>query len=621
MKKLLKTISLIIASIIFLLILTAFSILCTMGVVYLINYEDPTPATSTNATLTEATPLDTTSESPADQSTAPTDTDNDPIAVLKAKTMYAQSKATVYATDEKNAKRIGTLKKGEKVTAYINESLDRNAMTLIKTDTLSGYVKLSLLADKKPEKNPSSKHESSASSEATAGESTTSESKPDTGSKPSSSSASSSQTGGANLGNSEPSGSAASIINGASLHPMKTNNPKLDSLVQKVLASCTTSNMSTYEKVKAVYNYIIKHTTYKQNIISIEQVHSFVGDHPYLTYNDSYVAYDAYVLLSTGYGVCDNYAAAFTVLTRAIGLESYRVGGQVESYSGGYTGHAWNNVKINGKMYLFDAQIEDNDFDRNGSIRYIYFCRTDSELAGMYRYDSYHTPESFGNFALASTLKVKSTVKFGDKKVSVTNSQMKPNSSFFSSSNESDETLEYVGQKLPKLSVTFDIVSGTAPYKLTFTVTRYKTGVPTTLYTDSKTINYGSHTFSYTPDEFGDYEVSYSLSDNSGREISKSINAYSVSDAPIKVEGITIEQFEDSFIVTVLYSGGGMGVTCDVSITDSKGQEVKSTSICSANSFLFPLKRGRTYTITASATDSNGNRDELTQKCVAKNTR
>lgn len=616
MKTFFKRVSLIIASILFLLILTTFSILCTIGVIYFVNYKDPSPATSTNATQTDATPLNATPDSPTEQNITPTDADSIPIVALKVKTMYAQSKTAVYSTGEKGAEKIGTLKAGEEVVAYINEALGKNAMTLIETDTLSGYVKLSLLADKKPEDKASSKPESNTSSEGTV-----SESNADASSQANSSTASSSQTSNSQSYNSQASSSVASIINSASLNPMKTNNAKLDKLVQRVLASCTTSNMSTYEKVKAVYDYIIKHTTYKQNITSIESVHAFVGNSPYITYNDSYVAYDAYVLLSTGYGVCDNYAAAFTVLTRAIGLESYRVGGQVESYSGGYTGHAWNNVKINGKMYLFDAQIEDNDFDRNGSIRYIYFCRTDNELAGVYQYDSYNTPESFGNFALASELKVKSTVKFGDKKISATNTQMKPNSSFFSSSDYSDEMLEYIGQTLPKLSVTFDIISGTAPYKLTFTVTRYKTGVPTTVHTDSKTINYGSHTFSYTPDEFGDYEVSYSLSDNSGREISKSINAYSVSDAPIKVEGITIEQFEDSFIITVLYSGGGMGVRCDVSVKDSKGQEVKSTSICSANSYLFPLKKGSTYTITATATDSNGNRDELTQKCVAKNTR
>lgn len=611
MKTFLKNIPLIIASILFLLILTTFSVLCAIGVIYFINDKDPSPATSTNATQTDATPFNATPNSPTEQNITPTDADSIPIAALKIKTMYIQSKTAVYSTGEKDAEKIGILQSGEEVVAYINEALGKNAMTLIETDTLSGYVKLSLLADKRPEDKSSDNPGSNTSSKGTV-----SESSADTSSQADSSTSGSSQTS-----NSQAGSSVASIINSASLNPIKTNNAKLDKLVQKVLASCTTSNMSTYEKVKAVYDYIIKHTTYQQNIISIENVYAFVGNSPYLTYNDSFIAYDAYVLLSTGYGVCDNYAAAFTVLTRAIGLDSYRVGGQVESYSGGYTGHAWNNVRINGKMYVFDAQIEDNDFDRNGSIRYIYFCRTDSEFAGMYQYDSYNIPESFGKFALASMLKIKTTVKFGDKKLSAADTQMKPNSSFFSSFEYSDETLEYLGQKLPKLSVTFNIVSGTAPYKLTLTVNRYKTGVPTTLFNDSKTINYGSYTFSYTPDEFGDYEVIYSLSDNSGREISKNVWAYSVSDAPIKVECITIEQFEDSFIITVLYSGGGMAVSCDVCVKDSKGQEVKSTAICSANSYLFPLKKGSTYTITATATDSNGNRDELTQKCVANNTR
>ena len=63
--------------------------------------------------------------------------------------------------------------------------------------------------------------------------------------------------------------------------------------------------------------------------------------------------------LSTGKGVCDNYAALLMILTRRIGFDAYVVGGSVNKVGGGTTGHAWVMIKAGGTYYIFEA-IEEN---------------------------------------------------------------------------------------------------------------------------------------------------------------------------------------------------------------------------------------------------------------------
>ena len=77
------------------------------------------------------------------------------------------------------------------------------------------------------------------------------------------------------------------------------------------------------------------------------------------------------------------------VMTRAIGLDCYYVQGKTNNVSGGYSGHVWNNMLINGVLYTFDVQVEDNITDRNGGVNtYTRFCKTDAQMDGRLIYFS-----------------------------------------------------------------------------------------------------------------------------------------------------------------------------------------------------------------------------------------
>ncbi len=170
------------------------------------------------------------------------------------------------------------------------------------------------------------------------------------------------------------------LINSVALNPITTGYEDLDNKVSSILAGI---GGSTYDRLKGVYDYLINNTYYGGGIY-------YEGDVAYLMNNYHFYRQDALYVLSaislfdTGYGVCDNYAAAFLVLTRAIGLDSYVVEGQTSSSSGGMTSHAWNVININGTYYIFDAQVEDNITGRLGYNGYFRFFMTYEELPGKY---------------------------------------------------------------------------------------------------------------------------------------------------------------------------------------------------------------------------------------------
>ena len=74
-------------------------------------------------------------------------------------------------------------------------------------------------------------------------------------------------------------------------------------------------------------------------------------------------------------------------MTRAIGLETYLQNGQTSSSKGGFTGHTWCTIMINGVPYLFDPQVEDN-IAKGGAIYYYRFCQPYDSGTGKNNYIS-----------------------------------------------------------------------------------------------------------------------------------------------------------------------------------------------------------------------------------------
>ena len=160
------------------------------------------------------------------------------------------------------------------------------------------------------------------------------------------------------------------LLNNAELYPTATGADYCDDVVQDTLARITADNMSTYDKVRACYDYLVNTCSYGDNVLRLD-------------FPEANGTARAYGMLVGYVGACDDYSCAFAALTRAIGLNCYTVYGQTARADGGYTGHIWCVIAVDGVEYVFDPQIDDNI----GADVYYRFCVTYDETPGSY-YDS-----------------------------------------------------------------------------------------------------------------------------------------------------------------------------------------------------------------------------------------
>jgi len=126
--------------------------------------------------------------------------------------------------------------------------------------------------------------------------------------------------------------------------------------VASVLANVSPEEMSDFQKVKFVNDYIVKSTAYSTDT--------------------SASPHSAYAVLQEHKGVCQGYALLALKMLQALGVETQYVVGEV--YTGG---HAWNLVKVDGEWYHLDTTWNDPTPDRQNVVRYEYFLIDDATMA------------------------------------------------------------------------------------------------------------------------------------------------------------------------------------------------------------------------------------------------
>lgn len=187
--------------------------------------------------------------------------------------------------------------------------------------------------------------------------------------------------------------SLKSQINSLPLYPVKTGYVALDNKVQSIFKSIFKSGYTTYDKLKAVYDYELFNFSYEYISLTSKQQKDFYdnsGNKEPESYYDCRLAERAYATLMNNKGVCYNYAAVFTVMMRAIGLECFSIDGTSTYADGHWDVHTWNNIIVNGKYLIFDAQVDDNIYNKVG---YKYIERfglkdSDSLATENYKYKS-----------------------------------------------------------------------------------------------------------------------------------------------------------------------------------------------------------------------------------------
>ena len=178
---------------------------------------------------------------------------------------------------------------------------------------------------------------------------------------------------------------AVALLNSIELEPRATGDEELDILIEEILDEILTPEMDTYEKVKACYDYLTGNMTYSWSYGRYSKnIMGTTANAMFQQYNTKLYGYGA-MALSTNTGQCNDYAAAFILLTRAVGLDTYLVNGKTLSAGGGYIRHYWAEMIVDGERYLFDPQLEQS-LGRYSKGPYSVFCKTYAEVGGRYIY-------------------------------------------------------------------------------------------------------------------------------------------------------------------------------------------------------------------------------------------
>lgn len=121
---------------------------------------------------------------------------------------------------------------------------------------------------------------------------------------------------------------------------------------RRILSSLGTGDMSDYDKIKTIYRYIARNTSYAD---SISNQHVFT----------------AYGALIDHVAVCQGYSQLFYRMMRESGIDCRIISGTSNNEN-----HAWNIVKLGGIYYLMDVTWDSS----LGNNSMIYFLRGSKDL-------------------------------------------------------------------------------------------------------------------------------------------------------------------------------------------------------------------------------------------------
>lgn len=175
------------------------------------------------------------------------------------------------------------------------------------------------------------------------------------------------------------------------------------------LSYIVSDDMSEYEKVHAIYDYIIYNVRYDHDCANAED--KYVSGN--LSLNEKMKYYGYYlegIFLNKFYkkdmhAVCDGKSKAFVLMCGIEGITAVRISGEASSDGKNFGGHAWNKVllDLNGtgdkEWYFVDTTWGDVGDDSKEFLSHAYFLLSDDETANTHREKTGHGyPKAEGKF-------------------------------------------------------------------------------------------------------------------------------------------------------------------------------------------------------------------------------
>lgn len=175
------------------------------------------------------------------------------------------------------------------------------------------------------------------------------------------------------------------------------------------LSYIVSDEMSEYEKVHAIYDYIIYNVRYDHDCANAED--KYVSGN--LSLNEKMKYYGYYlegIFLNKFYkkdmhAVCDGKSKAFVLMCGIEGITAVRISGKASSDGKNFGGHAWNKVllDLNGtgdkEWYFVDTTWGDVGDDSKEFLSHAYFLLSDDEVKNTHVENPGHDyPKAEGKF-------------------------------------------------------------------------------------------------------------------------------------------------------------------------------------------------------------------------------
>lgn len=189
----------------------------------------------------------------------------------------------------------------------------------------------------------------------------------------------------------------------------KENLQQIYNNAKDALSYIVSDEMSEYEKVHAIYDYIIYNVRYDHDCANAED--KYVSGN--LSLNEKMKYYGYYlegIFLDKFYkkdmhAVCDGKSKAFVLMCGIEGITAVRISGEASSDGKNFGGHAWNKVllDLNGtgdkEWYFVDTTWGDVGDDSKEFLSHAYFLLSDDEVKNTHVEKTGHDyPKAEGKF-------------------------------------------------------------------------------------------------------------------------------------------------------------------------------------------------------------------------------
>jgi hypothetical protein len=143
---------------------------------------------------------------------------------------------------------------------------------------------------------------------------------------------------------------------------------EIEKVVDKIYNENITNDMTSYEKIKVIHDYIINNTKY-----DVERNE---------TGSSKYASYKAYGTLIEGYATCSGYTDAMAIFLERMNIKNYKIATELMQTDA--SGHVWNAVYLEGSWLHLDLTWDDPvSDDGKDYIQHKYFLISSNELTSV----------------------------------------------------------------------------------------------------------------------------------------------------------------------------------------------------------------------------------------------